>query len=197
MVRTKGPVLGVIFDLDGTLIDIPIPFDIIRERLGIVEGDILKTVRELPVDEQEEAYQMIDELEHGAIHDSQAVEGMKKTLEYLDAHGIPYAVVTRGSKERSRILLRKHGVQSSILVSREDTTPKPSPEAMNRAAELMKLPPRNLLVVGDYFYDIESGNRAGCQTVLLKRPHKKKFENTADFTIHQLDQLITLLEEKR
>ena len=197
MVRNKSPILGVIFDLDGTLVDIAIPFDTIREKLGILEGDILKTVRELPRGEQENAYRMIDEFEHGAIPDSQAVKGMKKTLEYLDVHGIPYAVVTRGSKKRSRLLLRKHGILAPILVSRDDTTPKPSPEAVIRAAEMMKIPPQNLLVVGDYFYDIEAGNRAGCRTVLLKRPHKKKFENTADFTINQLDELITLLEKKR
>ena len=197
MVRSKSPILGVIFDLDGTLVDIAIPFDSIREKLGIREGDILKTVRELPRGEQENAYRMIDEFEHGAIPDSQAVKGMKKTLEYLDVHGIPYAVVTRGSKKRSHLLLRKHGIFVPILVSRDDTTPKPSPEAVIRAAEMMKIPPQNLLVVGDYFYDIEAGNRAGCRTVLLKRPHKKMFENTADFTIDQLDELITLLEKKR
>ena len=197
MVRTKSPILGVIFDLDGTLVDIDIPFDTIREKLGILEGDILKTVRELPPAKQEKAYRMIDEYEYGAIPESQPVKGMKRSLDYLDAHGIPYAVVTRGSKKRSHLLLRKHGVRSSILVSREDTAPKPSPEAVLRAAELMKIPPQNLLVVGDYFYDIEAGNKAGCRTVLLKRAHKKKYENTADFTIDRLDGLIPLLEEWR
>ena len=195
MGKSKNPIQGVIFDLDGTLIDIDIPFDTIRKELGIPEGDILKAIKGFPAEEQERAYRLIDEFEYGSIPGSRPVEGMRETLAYLAENDIPYAVVTRGSKQRSEILLRKHEVPAPIIIGREDTEPKPSPEAVRRAAELMDIPPERLLVVGDYFYDIEAGNRAGCRTALLKRPWRKRFKNTADFSIDGLEELVTLLEE--
>ena len=194
---TKTQIKGVIFDLDGTLIDSPIPFDTIREQLGIPEGDILKAVSQLPAPEREEAYRAIDELENTGMEQSTPVSGMRETLEYLNAHNIPYAIVTRGSRDRCRRLLEKHQVPVDVLVGREDAEPKPSPEAVLLASGKMGVPPEELLLVGDYVYDIEAGNRAGCRTVLLKRPWKKKFENRADVSIGRLDELITILQDCR
>ncbi|HID72094.1 MAG TPA: HAD family hydrolase, partial [Thermoplasmata archaeon] len=88
---------GIIFDLDGTLIDIHIPFEKIRKELNIPEGDILKKISLLPEDEQKRAYNLIDRLEYQAIPNSKSVCGAKEVIEYLNKNKIPYAVVTRGS----------------------------------------------------------------------------------------------------
>jgi HAD superfamily hydrolase (TIGR01509 family) len=195
--RTQNAqVRGVIFDLDGTLIDIHIPFHIFRERLGIPdEGDILAFINNLPQSKQLEANRFIDEVEFAGIAESKPVSGLVETLAFLEEQGLPFAVVTRGSNQRSRALLDHHGIKPGVLIGRDDAPPKPSPEPIHKAAGLMGLRAEELLLVGDYFYDIEAGNQAGCTTVLLKRPWKKKFENKANYSIHQLSDLIPLLVE--
>jgi phosphoglycolate phosphatase-like HAD superfamily hydrolase len=49
-------------------------------------------------------------------------------------------------------------------------------------------------MVGDFLYDIEAGQAAGCAaTVLLQEPTQRAFEHRATFVIDRLEDLLALL----
>jgi D-glycero-D-manno-heptose 1,7-bisphosphate phosphatase len=48
---------------------------------------------------------------------------------------------------------------------------KPRPGLLIDAAERLGIPLRRSFVVGDRWRDVEAGKRAGCRTILLRRPY--------------------------
>ena len=53
------------------------------------------------------------------------------------------------------------------VITREAAPPKPSPEGVLKAAVHMGCFPEELMVVGDFRFDVIAGKRAGAGTILL------------------------------
>jgi len=72
------------------------------------------------------------------------------------------------------------------LLSREDGPVKPDPWAICRICELWGIEPRQAVVIGDYYFDVEAGRRAGAGTVLLigqRDPRDVQGADQADFLL--------------
>jgi phosphoglycolate phosphatase-like HAD superfamily hydrolase len=101
--------------------------------------------------------------------------------------------VTRNSAESVQTVLRRFGLRFSLWLSREHAEPKPSPQPVLKIAEAFGLAPAELLVVGDYIFDVEAGRAAGARTAFVKSRAGAEPPAEADMVIVELRELLDAL----
>jgi beta-phosphoglucomutase len=92
------------------------------------------------------------------------VPGLEAFLDLAEAAGIPKAVATCASGERTRRMLRQHGLISrftSIVTGDDVTQGKSDPAIFLRSAEELGVPPRDVLVVEDAVPAIKAAKSVG------------------------------------
>lgn len=181
---------GILFDLDGTLLDTapdmagaltalrieeglpPLPFSKMRSHvshgsLGLVRvgfGDDLPEVR------REALRTRFLELYTARLCEgTRLFPGMNTVLETLDHLGVCWGIVTNKPAFLTIPLLQElHLSQRSRCVISGDTLPqrKPHPAPLLRAAHLCGLAPSDCLYIGDAERDIASGRAAGMLTAV-------------------------------
>jgi HAD superfamily hydrolase (TIGR01509 family) len=174
---------GVLFDLDGTLIDsnyqhvaawaealrsaeIVIPLWKIHRRIGMSGKSFLKELlREMP---RKKRNLDLDELE--SKHDSifrrfipglAPLPGANDLLKHLARHRIRIAIATTGGRAQTDRLLQQLQVPKVIeLVTGDDVEKaKPSPDIFVAAAERLQVPIGDCIVVGDSAWDMLAAAR--------------------------------------
>jgi len=127
-------------------------------------------------------------------------EGVAPVLTALQAHGMPWGIVTNKAQRFTDPLVRALGLhaQAAAVVS-GDTTPhaKPHPAPLLEAARLMKLAPERCVYVGDDLRDVQAGQAAGMATVAAAWGYLGVGEPVAawgaDHVIETPNQLLNLL----
>jgi HAD superfamily hydrolase (TIGR01509 family) len=187
---------GVIFDMDGTLIESRLDFAAIRRRLGVPPAeDILVHIDSLPPAERQAAVDWLLQHELGAVRQAGLLPGARQTVEAIRKAGLKTALLTRNSREAMQIVLGHFAPQSFDLAwSREDGPIKPEPEGILRACRTLGIRPDRTAVVGDFYYDIVAARDAGAYSVLLVGGDRPAFAEQADAVIAELGQLPGLLE---
>lgn len=159
---------GVIFDLDGTLVDSHLDFDAIRREMGLPTGlPILEALDEMPHDRAARCRALLQRYEMEAAEKASLHDGVVGFLELLDAQGIQRAVVTRNRSDVAKRTLQRLGLNFEIVIAREDGPVKPDPWAIQHICGFWRIKPQDALVIGDFHFDIEAGRRAGSSTMLL------------------------------
>ena len=182
--RYIEPLLGVVFDLDGTLILSQHDFgrmrtELIRlaERYGVTPGRLeprqpiarlLDTARteleasgvpEGTIERMEaEAHRTIDSIELEALPRTVARHGAQPILQALTDRGFRLGLLTRSSEVFCREALRKTGLEPYFGYLRTRSAPgpaKPSPEALLFLLKEMEVPRDRALFVGDHLMDVE------------------------------------------
>jgi HAD superfamily hydrolase (TIGR01509 family) len=96
---------------------------------------------------------------------------VRELVARLERDGKEIAVATSASEEDLRALLEKVGVSH---LAREAATKddaersKPDPDIVRAALDRLGLPPDDVVMVGDTPYDVESASRAGVRTIALR-----------------------------
>lgn len=186
---------GVVFDLDGTLIDsMGIWYEIDRAFLrenGITEppeniSDIMKRmsveecseyfVNEFGLDiTPEYAVKRIEELVRIEYEEKIALKPfVHELLEYLDEKGIPYGVATATYKNMAEAVLRRHGILDRfrfVLTDFEYPMGKNDPAIFLGAARMLGTLPSETAVFEDSLHCIESAAGAGFFTVGIYDEH--------------------------
>ncbi|MFB3904905.1 MAG: HAD-IA family hydrolase [Acidobacteriota bacterium] len=170
----KNKLSAVLFDFDGTL-TVPglLDFPKIRAALRCPDNEtILEYINSLPDAERREANRILEEFEmeaaQQAVPNARAIE----VLNFLKSKQIPFGIITRNRYSMVlRSLEKFEGIRRedfAVILSRDDSyAPKPDPEGIQVAAARMGVPVEEVLVVGDFRYDIQAGERAGAITALL------------------------------
>ncbi|MCJ8329913.1 MAG: HAD family hydrolase [Lentisphaeria bacterium] len=195
------PIKAVLFDFDDTLTNPgAIDFPALRHDLGISEGDnILAYVDSLPEAEQIEKNAILNDYEMRASASASAAEGAEDLILFLMEKSIPLGIITRN---RLKPIMRSlenfpqiNADHFKVIVSRDDPFPaKPAADGVIHAAKIMQVDCQNVLVVGDYIYDIEAGQNAGAQTAWINHKENLEFQNKADFEITKLADLYVILK---
>jgi HAD superfamily hydrolase (TIGR01549 family) len=178
------PLLGIAFDLDGTLVLSHHDFGRIRaavvrvaERHGVLPGHlsvrepvhrIVEQAREelrtrgVPDGElwrfESEYHKTIDEIEMEALPRTIARPGAPELLRGLGSRGYRLGVLTRSSETFARAALGRAGLGPYFGYLRTRSTPgpaKPSPEALLMLLHEMGVPIERALFVGDNLIDAE------------------------------------------
>lgn len=189
---------GLVFDLDGTLVDSKLDFDQLRNDLGLSPQEpILEAVQEWPLEKQRWAHQIIDNHELAGAQCSVIYPGVAELLQTLAKKQVPSAVFTRNSRRATEITLDKHNLRFSHVITRNDAPAKPDPTGLLQIAKHFQLVPRDILYVGDYLYDLKAGLAAQIPTALYLSQTPVDFDtNGAHFIFSDYHQLIQFLHHE-
>lgn len=220
MERLNFSVKAVLFDLDGTLINLPngkffddlliqtlsmlglnIPSEEERFSLWSSGKKIEEILKSWGVKNVDELWKIFDELDlkkrielinAGVIR---PFDDVKPTLEQLKAKGFKLGIVTNTPSEIALLELETFDLKRFfdnlvMLGTVEQAKAKPEPDGILWCLSALNMKPREAVYVGDSFEDILAGKRAGVCTVLIKRKDLK-LSIDPDF---EIDSLLLLLE---
>ena len=195
---------GVLFDFDGTL-TLPgaLDFPAIKKALGCpLDQLILEFIESQPPDQQAGLMEILEEREAAAAQASLPNRGAEKCVCTLRNRQIPVGILTRNRLTSVKKALEKFKKVTiddfDTIVTREFSLPKPHPAGVIKAADQMGLSPEELLMVGDFRFDVIAGKRAGASTVLLTNGDKSVMapdDPQPDHTISHLEDLPALLSQ--
>ncbi|MCS7119180.1 MAG: HAD family hydrolase [Archaeoglobaceae archaeon] len=191
----------VALDLDGTIVEFNIPFNLIRERLGIRDGFILERIlQERDEKRKAEMLKILIEFELESARNAKLVLYAKELLELLRKKKIIHGIVTRNSRRSVEIIAERFDLNFDFVISREDAKPKPSEEPIRMLIEKFKVESNETLVVGDFLFDLIAGKKARAKTALIvHRRNSNMLENFkpyADYIFYSLRELAEFLGGK-
>ena len=190
---------GVIFDLDGTLVESNLDFHRMRREMGLVPGEyILEAIQAMDEAEARRCELILQRHEIEGARQATLVAGAADLLEKLERHGLPLGVVTRNSRQPARAMLARllGPIRFDPVLTREDGPIKPDPWAIHHICRLWNLRPSEVVIIGDFHLDIDTGRLAGARTVLYTRGRdasQMKGAEEADLVLDSLDDAGPLL----
>ncbi|HRR76129.1 MAG TPA: HAD family phosphatase [Ruminococcus sp.] len=212
---------GVIFDLDGTLIDSMtiwsrIDREFLREN-GIADppADISDRMRKMTVDESSQYFidefglsctkeyviKRIEELVRREYMDRiQLKPHVCEVLDWLDVKDIPYGVATATYKVLAEAVLRRCGILDRfrfLLTDMEYPRGKNFPDIFYGGAERLGCLPGETLVIEDSLHCIETAAAAGFVTVgvydEVSAPEMDEIKKAADHYIMSLGEVYDII----
>jgi len=178
---------GLIFDLDGTLIDSydaiylgleevfshfrtpAIPYHQLGQYLGGSLEDILKSL--LPPHQVEPAKTIFRNTYRAIYLDKTSLlDGAREVIEELGRRPVQLAVASNKSGQFCRKLLSHLGIDSffsTIVGVRDGLRPKPFPDMVYAVLRDLKLNRDEVIMVGDTVEDIKAGKAAGVDVYAL------------------------------
>ncbi len=187
---------GMIFDLDGTLVDSGLDFDAIRRDMGLPAGmPILETLDQIPAGvEKDRMLEVLRQHELNGAARATLYDGVLEFLEWLDQRGVCRGVLTRNSRESTEIVLDRLGLRFESTLTREDAPPKPDPTGLLTICGVWQLEPARVLFCGDYVFDLEAGSRAGMRTILFAPRGLPDFARQADHVLRSFRDASILID---
>lgn len=185
---------GIIFDMDGTMIDNMmvhhrawqkklaeygqvLSLDEVKERIHGVNEEILEREfgdqftpekRRQIAAEKEATYREIYRPE------LQLISGLTDFLDRLDKEGIPYGIGTAAPGENANFVLDELQLRDrfkTMIHAGHVTKGKPDPEVFEKAANAMQVSLQNCIVFEDSPTGAEAADRGGALSVILTTTH--------------------------
>jgi len=218
---TRTPIKGVIFDLDGTLLNtlsaIGTAFNEALSEQGwethsisayekfIGGGVRVAATRALP--EAGRSDRVIDalvarqrEIHHEIWRNHVSIyEGIEPLLAYLQAHAIPTAVLTNKDEPAAIDCLDHcfpHHSFAAIHGRRDNVPLKPDPTSAHTVLRAMQCRPETVAMLGDTEVDLETAKAAGMQRVAVTwgfRSERVLLDTGCDILLHDPLTLIGFL----
>lgn len=160
---------GIIFDLDGTLIDANYDWNYVRKRLGINQGTILSNLEKMDPDERREKERLLREIEREHTKRARLVSGVKELLSFLKRYRIKTALVTNNTRDNVDYIIKKFDLFFDVILTREDGFYKPDPTPLFQAIKKLGVPKDYVIAIGDSFLDLQSAKSAGIPILILEK----------------------------
>ena len=189
-----GRYKGIVFDLDGTLVNSEVDFVKMKQNMiAVLEkhrtptGILTPKMTTVVILEHAEKYweeqgkpeaerqilrdemtRLMDQGELEAVDTLTAIDGAKEAVRRLRKMGYRLAILTRSHHEYAVKALEKISLigEFELVLGRGETPqPKPYAEAMIHAAKLMKLKLNEVFLVGDHHIDATCALNAKCHFI--------------------------------
>ena len=166
---------GVIFDLDGTLIQLPINYDLIQKNLkeffNISENlkPLIPTIIELSKNDQNKiktAFSLICKEEILASKNFEIMNEAVEILKFLKSKNLILCLVTMQCRAALNEILYKMNILDlfDFVISRDENYDRF--EQIQNSLNNISLNSSEVLVIGDRIHDVESAKKAGCIPIL-------------------------------
>ena len=164
-----------VFDMDGTLTVAVHDFQRIKRELAIPpDDDILTHLAALPAEEATAKHAWLLAHERALAGEAQAAPGAVALVRALHADGCRLGILTRNARELADVTLQAIGIGDVFaredIIGRDEAAPKPSPAGLRYFVERWQVDPAQVVMVGDYRFDLECGRAAGTRTLLVNTP---------------------------
>jgi len=219
-VPTDRAVCGVLFDLDGTLVDSapdlaravnlvradlnlpPLPYEVIRPVVSEGSPGMLRVA--LGISETDPEYttrrsQLLGHYAAAICLESRLFPGVSLLLETLERAQLPWGVVTNKPEQLAATVLLELGLleRCSCLIGGDTLKQKkPHPEPVRQGCQQAGIAVEQCVYVGDAERDIAAGRAAGCRTVAALYGYLPADSNPtqwqADALINSADELLQL-----
>jgi HAD superfamily hydrolase (TIGR01509 family) len=216
------PQPGLLFDLDGTLVDsvyqhvtawqealaacgIELSVWRIHRRIGMSGGLFIDALsRETGVALTPEVSERLRVLHAEAYlrrHESVVpLPGARELLAYLHERSVPFAIATSGAQHTAGSALALLGLPPGVPVVTRDQVEraKPDPHLFLAAARRLGIDPRSCFVVGDSVWDLLAAQRAGALGIgLLSGGYgREELERAGAYRVYaDPAEMLTRLEE--
>lgn len=181
--------------MDGTLTVAVHDFNAIRVALGLPAGAaILEQLAALPAAQAAPLSRRLEAWERGLAERAIAGPGVGPLLETLRARGVRLGVLTRNTRDLALLTLERAGLlhyfADEDVLGRGEAAPKPEPDGVVALARRWALRPAEVVMVGDYLFDLQAGRRAGARTALLDAERSGRWPEWADQRVTRLDHLL-------
>jgi mannitol-1-/sugar-/sorbitol-6-phosphatase len=198
---------AILFDLDGVLVDSTLAvaqqYTIWARENGLDPAEVMKAAHGVRTVEviRRVAPHLDPVAETKKIEDREAVASniiaMPGAIELLNS--IPkgrWCVVTSGTRFLATTRMRKFGIPiPDVLVTADDVkNGKPDPEPYRRGAELLKVDPRNCVVVEDAPAGVRSAHAAGMKVISLPSTYPASELQEADAIVSSLPSIKVSLD---
>ena len=207
---------GLLFDLDGTLIDslpdLTASVNHALDRLGrpprttdevhgfIGDGSLMLLRRALGGDHASELRLCLEIFtEHyreNCLKGTTLYDGVAELLgDFCERYRL--GVVTNKNHDLALIIMKGLGILERFeYVVGGDTYPvkKPDPQGANDFSEKYGIEPKNIVMIGDHVTDIKTGRNAGCKTVFCAYGFGNAEGLVADETVQSFRELPAALE---
>jgi hydrogenase expression/formation protein HypE len=198
MINGPFPIKAVLFDFDGTLTKPgALDFPLLKDSIGCPPDiPVLEFIESLPTSlEKEETLSSLERFETHAAALSEPNDGAENLIHYLLSMGVGIGIITRNRLSSIELALQNfQNIPIScfdVIISRNTPVkPKPSGDGIRLAAQKLNLDIKEILMVGDFIFDIRAGKSAGCMTAFLDYGTlTENFKIESDFTISQLKEI--------
>jgi mannitol-1-/sugar-/sorbitol-6-phosphatase len=196
---------GVLFDLDGVLVDstpaVARVWTIWANKHGFVPDEVVRqahgrpsitTIRELLPNADHDAENR--EVERGEIEDVEGVVPLPGALEILQA--LPqdrWAIATSCTRRLAEVRIRATGLPmpTYLITSNDVQRGKPDPEPYIKAAKSLGFAPADCVVAEDAPAGIRAGKAAGCRILALRTtaPDAELTQSGANWIVNDLASL--------
>ena len=170
---------AIIFDLDGTLIRLPIDYNkiqnMLRELFGTPENftPLIATIIKKAQDDKEKiskAFELICREELSSIDKMEIIDGALSLLKDIQSQKIILSLITMQCKEAVTRILSKLNVGNnmfSIIISRDESYDRL--DQIKKTVEKLSVATNEVIVIGDRIHDIKSAQQVGCKSILVNR----------------------------
>jgi beta-phosphoglucomutase family hydrolase len=203
---------GVIFDLDGVLIDsgwahkqawfdlagkegYKMSDDFFFETFGMQNAQILPMLagRDLSLEEIDRLSDWKEQRYRDLISDELVLSrGVERLLRELKDDGFLLAIGSSAPKDNLKLIFQclKLDTYIDACVTKEDVIEgKPAPDTFLRAAQKISLPPGHCVVVEDAIQGIEAAKSAGMHVIAVTTTRDRADLAEADIVVDSLDEL--------
>jgi len=193
----------VIFDLDGTLIKLPVRYDFLRNELRdkfSIQGELflIPMILERTKDNntvKNEAFELICKEECNAIDGLEVYEGAIEAIKEIHSKNKKIALVTLQCERAANQILEIMGIRDLFLniFTRDDYTDRS--EQIIETMREFNITADKTMMIGDRINDFESAEKVGCKSIIIRRGDQDGNDkmNWVKDNIQLKDELIKIL----
>jgi len=202
---------GIIFDMDGTMVDnmmvhhrawqrklrelgLDMSIEEVKEKIHGINEEILERIfggRFTPEERQQIAWEKEATYREIFKPDLKLIDGLPAFLAHIQTSGLPMAIGTAAPPENAEFVvdhLELGDYFSGVFHAGSVTKGKPDPEIFEKAAASMDLPVSDCLIFEDSVTGAEAAQRAGAKSVIVTTTHARKefdkYDNILRFIDH-------------
>lgn len=207
---------GVLFDLDGTLVDTASDFVVVINKmrqddgLSALDPDLIRNtvsdgaralihlaynLQEGTADFEDKRQQLLTHYADELGSNAQLFKGFESLLEQLEQQNIAWGIVTNKPSQLTNALLQRINLEPSLGVAicpDHVSHAKPHPEPILLAMNKLGLTPQNCIYVGDHERDIQAAKAAKLKSIACSYGYIKPSDNIPSW---QADMIVDSVAE--